>query len=174
MTVILLDKDDRLPNLLPPNDKGYWIKRPSAEEFSDCCNEFWWVSTYVAKGLWRKEILYAQEHLSIVRNMLLTMLEWKVGIETAFSVSSGKSAKYLEKYLSKRDWKKMLDTYPRARYECVWKALLSMADFFQETARFVASSCQFNYPNEEYQQVLQYLNHVKRLPSDAEEIYSYR
>ncbi|MFJ7747632.1 aminoglycoside 6-adenylyltransferase [Peribacillus sp. NPDC097295] len=30
------------------------MKKPSAEFFTECCNEILWVSTYVAKGLWRQ------------------------------------------------------------------------------------------------------------------------
>ena len=114
LTVILLDKDNSLPNIPPQTDEEYWVKRPSAEYFADCCNEFWWVSTYVAKGLWRKEILYAHEQLNIVRTMLIKMLEWRVGIETNFSVSIGKSGKYLEGFLTEKDWQTLLLTYAGA------------------------------------------------------------
>lgn len=92
--------------------------------FADCCNEFWWISTNVAKGLWREEILYAYEHLNSVREMLLTMLEWKVGIETNFSLSVGKNSKYLERYVNKDIWAKLLKTYPNGEYEQVWNSLL--------------------------------------------------
>ncbi|MET3290157.1 UNVERIFIED_CONTAM: aminoglycoside 6-adenylyltransferase [Brevibacillus sp. OAP136] len=85
LLVILLDKDNCLPSIPAPTDEDYWVKRPSAAMFADCCNEFWWVSTYVAKGLWRSEILYAQEHLNkYVRPMLHKMLEWQIGFETDF------------------------------------------------------------------------------------------
>ncbi|MBM7587447.1 aminoglycoside 6-adenylyltransferase [Bacillus pakistanensis] len=103
LTIILMDKDCCLPDVPPPTDEDYWVTRPSFEFFKDCCNEFWWVTTYVAKGLWRREILYAQEHLNnFVRPMLIKMLEWKVGIETDYSVSVGKCGKYLESTCQKK------------------------------------------------------------------------
>lgn len=59
-----------MPKLARPTDEGYWVKKSSAACFADCCNEFWWISTNVAKGLWREEILYAYENLNSVREML--------------------------------------------------------------------------------------------------------
>ncbi len=56
LTKVLLDKDGLLLHVLPPDMSDYLIKEPTQKEFTDCCNEFWWVSTYVAKGLRRNEI----------------------------------------------------------------------------------------------------------------------
>lgn len=172
LTIILLDKDSSLPEVSPPTDEDYWVKQPTAEFFADCCNEFWWVSTYVAKGLWRREILYAMEHLhTIVRQMLTKMLEWKIGIETNFSVSIGKSGKYLEKYLSENNWEELLSTYPNGSYEEVWEALFTMCNLFRRTAIFVADHLGFHYPYEEDKKVTTYLKSVERLKQDARQIF---
>lgn len=37
---VLLDKDSLVKNDITPNDRKYWIKKPTAKEFDDCCNEF--------------------------------------------------------------------------------------------------------------------------------------
>ncbi|TQR17941.1 aminoglycoside 6-adenylyltransferase [Psychrobacillus soli] len=167
LTLILMDKDSCLPEIPAPTDIDYWVKRPSADFFADCCNEFWWVSTYVAKGLWRKEILYAVDHLNnFVRPMLFKMLEWKVGIETDYSVSIGKSGKYLENYLSKQNWQKLLSTYPDGSYESIWNSLFVMCDLFRSTAMFVADNLDFNYPYEEDKKVNAYLKHVEGLSQE--------
>ncbi|QQK81499.1 aminoglycoside 6-adenylyltransferase [Salicibibacter cibi] len=171
LTIILLDKDNNLPNIPPPTDEGYWVNRPSAEFFANCCNEFWWVTTYVAKGLWRREILYAHEHLNIVRTMLIKMLEWRVGLETNFSVSIGKSGKYLERFLTEEDWQALLLTYADGRYEGIWEALFTMEEIFQKNAKIVADAFHFECPHEEAQHVIRYLKHVRNLPSNTSEIY---
>ena len=168
LTVILLDKDNSLPELLPPTDEDYWVKRPSAEFFSDCCNEFWWVSTYVAKGLWRREILYAGEHLNnIMRPMLLKMLEWKVGIETSYSVSIGKYGKYLKKYLSENDWQELLSTYANGSCKDMWRVLFAILVLFRSTAIFVADGLGYEYSREEDDKVTAYLEHIKQLSPNA-------
>jgi aminoglycoside 6-adenylyltransferase len=172
LTVILLDKDDGLPDLPPPTDEDYYAKQPSAAFFADCCNEFWWVSTYVAKGLWRKEILYAQHHLNaIMRPMLLNMLEWRVGANTDYSVSIGKYGKYLERYLPEASWKALLSTYPGGSYEEVWRSLYAMTKLFRETALYVAEQHAFTYHIAEDERVSAYLRHIEALPADAAEIY---
>lgn len=169
---ILLDKDNALPVLPRPTDEDYWVQKPTPAFFSDCCNEFWWVSTYVAKGLWRKEFLFAQEHLDgMVRPMLLKMLEWQAGTQTDFSVSIGKSGKYLQKYLPDQSWQQLLVTYEKGSYEDTWRALFSMGDLFRHSAKYVAENLNFQYPDEEDRRVSAYLKHVKNLPSNATKIY---
>ncbi|GHT69108.1 aminoglycoside nucleotidyltransferase ANT(6)-Ia [Spirochaetia bacterium] len=148
LTVMLLDKDKRIAPLPPPSDEDYRVKRPSAEYFDDCCNEFWWVSTYVIKGLYRKEFFYAAEHLNgNVRPELLRMLSWKVGIETEFSVSVGKAYKYLDKYISADTREQLLKTYQNDSAEHLMQALLECQDLFRKTSRFVAKEFGFVYPD---------------------------
>lgn len=171
LTIILLDKDGAMPNVSRPTDEEYWVKKPSADYFDDCCNEFWWVSTYVAKGLWRQEILYAYDHLNLVRSMLIKMIEWKVGVETSFSLSTGKNGKYLKRYVDEETWVKLLMTYPSGDYEHLWNALFIMTDLFEEVATKVADNLYFKYPLEEAKKVKLYLKHVQNLHSGSSEIY---
>ena len=51
-----------------PNPKLYWTAPPSEEEFTASCNEFWWVSAYVVKGICRKQVIYATDHLKTIRS----------------------------------------------------------------------------------------------------------
>ena len=41
----------------------YWTNSAIEIEFEKTCNEFWWVSAYVVKGICRKQLLYATDHL---------------------------------------------------------------------------------------------------------------
>ena len=167
---VLLDKDGVFPDVPPSSDEDHWVKRPSAEFFADCCNEFWMVSTYVAKGLWRKEILFALEHLnSIMRPMLLKLIEWRVGFETGFSVSIGKCGKYLERYMTEQDWRKLTATYPGGAYEEAWEALFVMAELFRSTAEEVAGRLNCEYAREEDERVTAYLLRVRAWANEAED-----
>jgi aminoglycoside 6-adenylyltransferase len=47
----LVDKDKRIKGKMVSSDNKYWTKKPTEREFVDCCNEFWNVSAYVAKGI---------------------------------------------------------------------------------------------------------------------------
>lgn len=48
---------------------------------------------------------------ALIRKQLESVLSWKIGIETDFSVSVGKSAKYMYKWLSKEEYDAYLSTY---------------------------------------------------------------
>ena len=65
--IVLKDKKGLFEAYLP-NPKRYWTAPPSEEEFTASYNEFWWVSAYVVKGLCRKQIIYATDHLCGIRS----------------------------------------------------------------------------------------------------------
>lgn len=172
LTTVLLDKDGLLQNLSPASDRDYLTKPPTATAFADCCNEFWWICPYVAKGLWRGEILYAKLYQDrYLRAQLLKMITWYTGIRTGFSTSPGKGGKYLLDQLEPDLWQQLLGTYSDANYEHTWNALFTTCDLFRDISTRVADHFAFDYPNNDDQRVSAYLIHVQRLPGDAEQIY---
>jgi aminoglycoside 6-adenylyltransferase len=172
LTLTLLDKDGVLPTFPSPNDSGYMPKPPTVKAFFDCTNEFWWVSPYVAKGLWRHEIVYAKHMLDVyVREQLDKMLAWYVGICNGFQKSPGKMGKYLETCLEPELWKLLLGTYSDADYDHTWDALLAMGELFRRIAIPVAQHFGFTYPHGEDERVSAHLRHVRQLPRDAAEMY---
>jgi aminoglycoside 6-adenylyltransferase len=171
-SIVLLDKDGRLPALPPANDSDYYPKPPTAKAFDDCCNEFWWVSVYVAKGLWRKEILFARYFLEhFVRDQLTKMLNWVIGVRTQFSRSPGNHGKYVRQYLEPQEWEALLKTCPDAGYESTWEALFATCTLFRQLALEVAGHFGFTYRHEDDRRVSAHLEHVRHLPADAKEIY---
>ena len=169
---ILLDKDGLLHPIPPASDRDYWVTRPDQTLFSGCCNEFWWVCCYAAKGLWRGEVLYAAEHLhTYIRPMLLQMLDWHVGIQTDFSVSTGKCHKYLPCFLSDGTAQRLYQTYSDVDQEHMWHALFIQTELFSEYAHKVANHFGFSYNETEEKNVIAHLRHVHGLARDAKEIY---
>jgi aminoglycoside 6-adenylyltransferase len=171
-SILLLDKDNIIKPFPPASDKDYLPRPPTAKNFADCCNEFWWVSTYVAKGLWREEITYAKEMQDVyVRVQLMKMLEWYMGIQTDFTKNSGKSGKYFKQYLESEIWNMLMATYSDADYQKTWDALEMMSDLFRVVAKKVAEHFRFEYVASEDENVTAHLKHVRGLPKDAEVIY---
>ena len=128
----------------------YHVRKPSAREYDDCCNEFWNVTPYVIKGLCRKEILFAIDHFNqIVRHELLRMISWKVGIETGFKLSVGKNYKFIERYISEDLWEKLLSTYRMDSYENIWEALFLCHQLFRAVSGEVAERLHYAYPEYE-------------------------
>ena len=161
-TILLLDKDGIIPPLPPASDRDYLVQKPDEKLFYGCCNEFLWVSAYVAKGLARKEIPFAKTCMEqYVRDALLQMLGYYAGIRTDFSVSIGKSGKYLQKFLPDAVWEQYLATYPDGKIENIWASLFVMTELFRAAADEVARSLGFSFPEEEYRRVLWHLHRVQ-------------
>jgi aminoglycoside 6-adenylyltransferase len=171
-TVILLDKDGLFPMLEPATDRDYLPSPPTAKQFADCTNEFWWVCPYVAKGLWREEIIYAR-HMQdeYVRPQLMKMLTWYVGFRTGFNVSPGKGGKYLQKFLEPELWDLLLHTYADADYAHTWDSLLAMTELFRRIAVAVGQHFGYEYSHGDDQRVSAHLRHVRQLPRHARQMY---
>lgn len=145
---VLLDKDGRVPDAPEPTDRNYWLERPTAREFDDCCNEFWFVSTYVVKGLARGEFLFAADYLNgVVRPNLIRMMGWSVGAARGFTFSIGKNAKFLDRYVPAEDWQLLLSTYACNGYEQMWRSLYTCYDLFRKYAHDVAERLGYPYPD---------------------------
>ena len=44
-----------------PSPQRFWTSPASETDFEKTCNEFWWVSAYVVKGIYRKQVIYATD-----------------------------------------------------------------------------------------------------------------
>jgi len=171
LSQVLLDKDQRIATLPAPSDRGYWPKPPSAKAFDDCCNEFWWVSVYSAKGLWRGELTYAHCMLDgYVRDELMKMLTWYFGIKTSFEKAAGKCGKYLKTGLTEAEWQQLEHTYAGSNPEHTWQALFAMGGLFRQIAGGVAQKMGFTYPTQDDERVSAFLQRIHDLPSDATDL----
>ncbi|EOT42572.1 MULTISPECIES: aminoglycoside 6-adenylyltransferase [Enterococcus] len=142
----LWDPQNLLSDLKKTNAAGYLLMPPSQEEFADCCNEFWWVSTYIVKGLWRQETLYATDHLyGICQKELRRLLSWQVAFEHRFTISIGKNDKYLLKYLNEQTQQLLLELMDFTTNEKIWQSLDKTQKIFHETALKLASITGFSY-----------------------------
>lgn len=171
-TVVLLDKDGILPAFAESSGECYFIKAPGKKEFADCCNEFWWLCPYVAKELWREGLPYAKVVLEQhIHEELMKMLNWHIGLQLDYSVSTGKKSKYIKQYLSASDYATLESTYPNLSEESIWEALFTMCTLFHEKAELVAKHFGYEYPIQEVERIISFLRHIKQLPKSAETIY---
>jgi len=169
---ILLDKDKRFLDIPKETDRDYWIKKPNERQFLDTCNEYWWCLNNVAKGLWREEVPYVMDMLNdCVRPQLLRLLEWKIGFKTDFTVSVGKSGKYMYRWLENQEWDTFLKTYPSGKVKDIWETVFIMCDLFNDIAKEVSCNMNVQYNEIEANNSLKFLKDVYLLPKDAKEIY---
>ncbi len=175
LLTILLDKDGLVPDPPAPTDADFWIHKPSAAFVDDCCNEFWFVTTYIAKGLLRDELLFAAHMLeAVARPQLFNMLGWKIGVDHGYGFSLGKYNKYIRRYLSADEWALLLQTYRLDGVAQGWAALEAAFALFRQASRYVADS--FGYPYPDYDEKvtafidLQRREHNAWTPADDDQV----
>ncbi len=150
---VLLDKDGRAPDDWRPDDRSYWIQPPTARSFDDCCNEFWMSSTYVVKGLARREWLFAIDHLNeVARPNLLRMMAWQIGGERGYTFSVGKNYKLIDRYLEPKDWEALLSTYAEQDSDSLRRSLRTCYALFRQFSQAVAA--RFGYPYPDYDEAI--------------------
>ncbi|HEY8960261.1 aminoglycoside 6-adenylyltransferase [Chitinophaga sp.] len=159
--------------LPPADDTGYWVQKPSSRSFTDCCNEFWYTNSGLAKGLWRGRVIQVQELFNqVIRGALLQMMDWYIGCRYRFEVNPGKSGSFYQRFLEPEVYEKLLATYPPASLPEIWKAVYAAMDLFRTTARSVAATLGYTYPENWDANVTTYMQHVEGLPRDAGGIYN--
>lgn len=125
------------------------------------------MSTYVAKGLWRRELPYAKSVFDQpLRNMLTQMLKWHIGAQTGFAADAGKLGRFFERHLSPRHWDAYVKTFPDGDYDNIWRALFILCGLFREVAQDVGRHFGHRYPSEDDRRVTRYLRRVRDLPSN--------
>jgi aminoglycoside 6-adenylyltransferase len=172
LSVLLLDKDGVVEPYPPPSERDYLPRPPTVRQFFNRCNEFWWMSPYVAKALWRDEILYAKQLLDEnLREQLMACLVWYVGIKTGFAISTGKAGKHFKEYLEPAQWELLLCTYADADPQRTWDALFAMGELFHSVAVAVANTMGYEYPYGDDERVTAHLRNVRKLEKGAQQIY---
>jgi aminoglycoside 6-adenylyltransferase len=160
--IVLLDKDGFLPKI-EPNRKHWHIRKPSQKHFYDCCTEFWWCLNNIAKGIARDELPYTMNMYNcFVKNMLDMMIEWYIGVNYDFSISTGKNGRYFKKFLSETLYEKYKKTFSDSNYENLWNSMFSACELFHYTAEKVAKYLNVEYNQNEENGMLKYLNMVKK------------
>jgi aminoglycoside 6-adenylyltransferase len=168
LTVVLLDKDQCIPPVAAPNESSYITKAPSQSEYDLTVNEFWWVSTYVAKGLWRGEPVYAKDVYVIVHECLNKMVNWYLAMQHDWQINTGKYGKNFGKLLPPDLWQELLSTYAGSDEQENWEALLNASQLMRMLSIQVAENLGYTYPMEDDERVTAYLQKVRNLPKDAQ------
>ena len=150
-------KDDKgLFEVYQPNSKRYWTAPPSEEEFAASCNEFWWVSAYVVKGIRRNQLIYATDHLyGICQQELLKILAWQVTSDRG-AVDIEKNYKYLFNYLPAEKEKEFSALLDFSSIEKITQSLLATMSLFHREAQDLAKKMGFDYDKEVAKKMMVY------------------
>lgn len=139
-----------------PNPQRFWTSPASAIEFDKACNEFWWVSAYVVKGICRKQAIYATDHLyGICQQELLKLLAWQVAADKG-TVDIGKNYKYLFQYLPTEKEKEFSNLLDFSSLEKLTQSLFATMELFHQEAQSLAQKEGFDYDKEVAEKMIQY------------------
>ena len=139
-----------------PNPQRYWTSPASQIDFEKACNEFWWVSAYVVKGICRKQIIYATDHLyGICQQELLKVLAWQVASDRG-TVDIGKNYKYLFQYLPTEKEKEFSALLDFSSVEKLTQSLFATMQLFHQEAQYLAQKMGFKYEKEVAEKMIEY------------------
>lgn len=139
-----------------PSPQRFWTNPASAIDFENACNEFWWVSAYVVKGICRNQLIYATDHLyGICQQEFLKILAWQVASARG-KVDIGKNYKYLFQYLPAEKEKEFSNLLDFSSIEKLSQSLLATMQLFHREAQRLAQKLGFDYDKEVAEKMIEY------------------
>lgn len=166
LSQLLLDKDGTIRPFPPSNDYAYHTKKPSAECFEKTINEFFWVATYVGKGIWRDELSYAQYlYHNIIVKALSDVIAWWIGYDHDWQINSGKLGKWYRNFLEPQIWHRFEKVYDTATYPDLWASLFRALELMNELGPILAQRLDYQYPHKDAKMVKTYLQRIVELPA---------
>jgi aminoglycoside 6-adenylyltransferase len=162
---VLLDKDGRAATL-PPSHTAYLPAPPTEQEYQSLIQEFWFCATYVAKYLWRDELMPAKIILDYEMTYLIArrMLYWRIGLDHGWSVRPGFFGRGLRRHLDAAIWTELEGTFAGAEPAAIWTALDRAIALFRRVAISVGNDLGYAYPHDLDATMTTYLEQIKRLP----------
>lgn len=152
----ILEDTENLFEAYFQNPERFWITPATETDFEKACNEFWWVSAYVVKGICRNQVIYATDHLySICQQELLKVLAWQVASDKG-TVDVGKNYKYLFNYLPTEKEKEFLDLLDFSSIEKLTQSLYATMKLFNQDAQSLAKKMGFDYDKEVAEKMVEY------------------
>lgn len=146
-----------------PSPERFWTSPASETDFEKSCNEFWWVSAYVVKGIYRKQVIYATDHLyGICQQELLKVLAWQIASDKG-KIDIGKNYKYLFQYLPTEKEKKFSALLDFSSLDKITQSLLATMQLFHQEAQYLAQKMGFDYDKEVAEMMIQYAE--EKLPN---------
>ena len=152
----VLEDPEHLFELYSPNLERFWIHPATEMDFEKSCNEFWWVSAYVVKGICRQQVIYATDHLyGICQQELLKVLAWQVASDRG-AVDIGKNYKYIFNYLPAQKENEFSSLLDFSSLDKITQSLFATMELFHQEAQFLAYKMGFDYDMEVAEKMIEY------------------
>ena len=166
---VLLDKDNLTEWLKPPTYKGYIPTPPSESRYLDAVEGFFLDTVYMAKYLWREDMVTATHMLDhfVRHEHLLLMLVWHLETEHHWSVKPRLYGQQLKRWLRPDLWAELESTYTGIDVEANWQALFRIMALYRRAAIEVGERLGYAYPHDLERRTHAYIDRVKALDRQA-------
>jgi aminoglycoside 6-adenylyltransferase len=166
---ILVDKDHLTTALTAPTYAAYIPTPPTETHYLELIEGFFLDTTYVAKFLWRDDMMAAKHILdhSLKQQHLRPMLEWHAEIDHNWTLKPGPYGRRLKQHVRRDLWAELESTYCGPGIEENWEALFRTITLMRRVATEVGQHLGYTYPQALDQRVMDYLTRVRRLDRTA-------
>ena len=160
---VLVDKDHLTEGMKAPTYTAYVPTRPSDDTYQTMIQEFLSDAPYVAKCLWRDELMPAKWCLEcdMKHKYLRQMLEWRMACDYEWAAPAGSLGKGLKKRLPPEIWSLLEESYVGAGLDENWEALFRTMVLFRRVAAEVGAHLGYAYPDELDRRVTTYVQQMR-------------
>jgi aminoglycoside 6-adenylyltransferase len=164
---VILDKDGLSAGLKPPTHREFFPLPPSAAEYQEVIERFFTEATYVAKYLWRDELIFFKHSFDqeMKGEQLRRMLEWYMEIDHTWAVRLGVHGRGLKKRLPPELWAEFEATYTGPEIAENWAAFWRTIALFGKVAEYVGAALGYTYPSSLHQRMRAYLERIQAMPA---------
>lgn len=160
---VLLDKDGLTAGMRPPTYQAYIPKPPTESEYRRVIEEFMLGGAYVAKLLWRGDLIAARFLVTneLIDEHLRPMLEWHIETERNWSVKPGPYGRGIQKWLRPDLRAALEDSLVGPGFEENWASLFRLVELMHKVGCEVGERLGYPYPEEMHDRAVTYFERVK-------------
>jgi aminoglycoside 6-adenylyltransferase len=150
---VLVDKEDALTRVPPPMPVAPQ-QPPSADEFAETGNRFWFNAVYASHQLARGDLVFYKSCESGLRWGLLQMLEWHARAVHGWDFDTWHGGRYTRDWLDPEIYAALADTYGGLDQHTGWDNLCSLTTLFARFESEVAERLDYQVPKDKREKVL--------------------
>lgn len=150
---ILLDKDGVTQGINPPTYNAFILKPPSEPQYLSRIESFWMETTYLAKFLWRNDIVGAKFMLGApnkqgggLGGFIREVLEWYAAMEKGWTWKTASCGRHLDRALDPETRREMIATYAAGEMDDLWQSLFRTCALYRKAATKVGEHLGYSYP----------------------------
>ena len=147
---VLLDKDGITANLPAVTPLEPHTSRPTATEFVQTVDEFWFEAAHMPTYLFRDELWVVKFRDWTMKEMMLRMLEWHAAVNNDERVDVWYIGSKLKHWIEPEVWNDLMGIFGRFDRADSFRALVAMMDVFARLTHDVAEGCGFEVPESEH------------------------